>query len=161
LFNGIGNYMMLTISNGETQRPLKLREGVDRRVQADRRRSPVGMRLRVGLWYQYHRATRAGEFDPLPRDAYKRTKLQEALLPEMQKYEFLHRESNSSVSASCALSSAVDFLWAHPELGCNAAGESTAAYALSEIAEYLGRAFKVRPIDRRKNDRRMAESASA
>jgi len=153
--------MMLTISKGEAQRPLKLREGVDRRVQSDRRRSPVGMRLRIGLWYQYHRATRAGEFDPLPRDAYKRAKFEEALLPEMQKYEFLRRENNSEVPASCALASAVDFLWKHPELGCNAAGESTAVYAVGEIAEYLGRAFKARPVDRRKNDRRMPKSASA
>jgi hypothetical protein len=153
--------MMLTISQGEAQRPLKLREGMDRRVQSDRRRSPVGMRLRVGLWYQYHRSTRAGEFDPLPRDAYKRAKLEEALLPEMHKYEFLHRDNNSKVPASCALAGAVDFLYAHPELGCNAAGESTAAYAVSEIAEYLDRAFKVRTMDRRKNDRRTAKSASA
>jgi hypothetical protein len=150
---------MLTISTGESQRPLKLRDGIDRRFLEDRRRSPVDMRLRVGLWYQYHRATRAGEFDPFPRDQYKRPKVEEALLPEMHKYEFRHRESNAPASPPCALARALDFLWAHPELGCNTVGESTAAYAINSLAEYLVRTFHVTVIDRRKADRRAAQAS--
>lgn len=145
---------MHTISTDEAPRPLKSREGADRRHQADRRKSPVDMRLRVGLWYQYHRSTRAGEFDPLPRNPYQRTKLQDGLLPEIYKYEFSHGEGGSCVPPGAALSNAVDFLWSHPDLGCNAAGESTAVYTINAIAEYLVRTFKVTVIDRRKNDRR-------
>jgi hypothetical protein len=145
---------MLTISTDEAPRPLKLREGLDRRTQGDRRRSSVDIRLRVGLWYQYHRATRAGEFDFLPRNLYTRNKLQEALLPEMHKYEFSQRDNNSLASPSCALSAAVDFVWCHPGFGCNAASEPMAVYTVNAISEYLVRFFNVAVIDRRKADRR-------
>jgi len=158
LFFGI---KMLTISRGEVQRPLKLRDGMDRRVHEDRRRSPVGMRLRVGLWYQYHRATRAGEFDPFPRNQYTRAKIEDALLPEIHKYEFCLRQNNTQTSPSCALSRALDFLWANPELGCNAARESTAVYAINSLAEYLVQTFSVTVIDRRQADRRAAKASSA
>ncbi len=151
---------MLTISTGEAQRPLKLRDGVDRRVRDDRRHSSVGMRLRVGLWYQYHRATRAGEFDPFPRDQYKRGKIEEALLAEIFKYEFFQRENRSPVPAARALTTAVDFLWAHPEIGCNAAGESMAVYAINAVSDYLVSAFHVGVIDRRKADRRAAHASA-
>jgi hypothetical protein len=150
---------MLIISTDEAPRPLKLREGANRRTQDDRRKSSVDMRLRVGLWYQYHRATRAGEFDPLPRNQHKRTALQEALLPEIHKYEFFQRESGCLVSPTSALSSAVDFLWRHSELGCNAVGEPMAVYTINAIVEYLSRTFKVAVIDRRKADRRTSATS--
>jgi hypothetical protein len=152
---------MLTVSKGETQRPIKLRDDSDRRVQEDRRQSSVDMRLRVGLWYQYHRATRAGEFDSFPRNQYLRTKVEEALLPEMLKYEFHLRDKDAPVPSSFALSSALDFLWAHPEIGCNAAGESMAVYAVNAVAEYLTRTFNVGVIDRRKADRRSAQASGS
>jgi hypothetical protein len=159
LFSGIKT--MLTISTGETQRPLKLRDGIDRRVQPDRRKSSVDMRLRVGLWYQYHRATRAGEFDQLPRDSYRRARLQEDLLPEMHRYEFHHRDNGSPVTPSYALNSAIDFLWSHPELGCNAGGDPTAVYTMNAISEYLVRTFNVSVLDRRKTERRTVSASSA
>jgi hypothetical protein len=134
---------------------------MDRRQQEDRRKSSVDMRLRVGLWYQYHRATRAGEFDALPRNPYMRAKLQEALLPEMHKYEFAQRDTDSAVAPSCALTSAIDFLWAHSELGCNAAGEPMAVYTVNGISEYLVHIFKVTVIDRRKTERRSVATSSA
>jgi hypothetical protein len=146
---------MLTLTTDETPRPLKMRDSnVDRRHQQDRRHSPVDMRLRVGLWYQYHRATRAGEFDALPRNPYTRMKLLEALMPEAIKYEFVFRDNNLPLPASCALTNGVDFLWSKPEFGCNAAGEPVAVYTVSALAEYLVRTFKVTVIDRRKSDRR-------
>ncbi len=151
---------MLTLSTGEAQRPMRLRDGVDRRVHEDRRHSSVGMRLRVGLWYQYHRATRAGEFDRFTRDPYKRTRIEEALLPEIFKYEFFQRGQAVPVPASRALANAVDFLWAHPEIGCNAAGESMAVYAINAITEYLVRTFDVTVIDRRKADRRAMQTSA-
>jgi hypothetical protein len=151
---------MVSTSIEEAPRPLKLRENEDRRTQVDRRRSSVDMRLRVGLWYQYHRATRSGEFDPLPRNPYTRTKLQDALLPEVGKYEFANRDGSSAVPAKCALSIALEFIWAHPELGCNVAGEPTAVYTINSVSEYLVRSFEVRVIDRRKSERRTV-SASA
>jgi hypothetical protein len=152
---------MLTISTGEMRRPLKLRDGIDRRVHDDRRHSSVGMRLRIGLWYQYHRSTRAGEFDPFPRDQYKRSKIEQALLPEVSKYEFHQRENQTAVPASCALAIAVDFLWAHPEVGCNATGDSMAVYAVNAISEYLVRTFDVAVVDRRKADRRSAQASGS
>jgi hypothetical protein len=144
----------------EVPRPLKLRDGDDRRLQNDRRQSSVSMRLRVGLWYQYHRATRAGEFDPFPRNQYKRSLIEEALLPEVAKYEFSRSDNQSRSGAAAALAEAVDFLWAHPEVGCNAAGESMAVYAINAISEYLVRTFTVNIVDRRKSDRRAAQAAS-
>jgi len=117
------------------------------------------MRLRVGLWYQYHRSTRAGEFDPFPRDQYRRGNIEEALLPEIFKYEFSQPENSSPVPASCALTTAVDFLWAHPEIGCNAAGESMAVYAINAISDYLVSTFHVAVLDRRKADRRAAQAS--
>lgn len=152
---------MLTISTDEAYRPPREREGLDRRQQGDRRKSSVDMRLRVGLWYQYHRATRAGEFDALHRNSYMRTKLQEALLPEMHKYQFAQRETDSDVAPLCALTAAIDFLWAHPELGCNGAGEPMAVYTVNGISEYLVRTYKVTVIDRRKTDRRSAAVSNA
>lgn len=152
---------MLTISTDEAPRPPKPREGVDRRTQEDRRKSSVDMRLRVGLWYQYHRATRAGEFDPLPRNPYMRRKTQDALLPEMNKYEFVQRDICAPVTPSNALTAAVDFLWAHPELGCNAASEPMAVYTVNALSEYLVRTFKVTVIDRRKADRRSVSASTA
>jgi hypothetical protein len=152
---------MLTISTGEMQRLLKLRDGIDRRVHHDRRHSSVGMRLRIGLWYQYHRSTRAGEFDPFPRDQYKRSKIEQALLPEVSKYGFHLRENQAPVLASCALASAVNFLWAHPEVGCNATGDSMAVYAVNAISEYLVRTFDVAVVDRRKADRRSAQTSGS
>ena len=151
---------MLTISTGEAPRSPKSREGVDRRTQGDRRKSSVDMRLRVGLWYQYHRGTRAGEFDPLPRNPYMKSKLQDALLPEMIKYEFFQRDGGAEVTPSCALVNAVEFIWAHPELGCNAAGEPMAVYTVNGVSEYLVRTYKVTVIDRRKADRRSASAGS-
>ena len=145
---------MLTISTNEGPRAPKSREGLDRRTQDDRRKSSVDMRLRVGLWYQYHRATRAGEFDPLPRTSYMRAKIQDALLPEMHKYEFAQHETDTAVTPSCALAEAVDFIWSHPEIGCNAASEPRAVYTVNGVSEYLVRTFKVTVIDRRKADRR-------
>jgi hypothetical protein len=152
---------MLTISAGELERTLRMRDGFDRRVNGDRRQSPVDMRLRVGLWYQYHRETRSGEFDPLPRNPYRKATFAEALLPEMHKYEYLSRAERLRVEASRALSSAVEFLWTHPELGCNPAGESTAAYAVNQIADYLVATFDVRAVDRRKADRRAVRVQAA
>jgi hypothetical protein len=151
---------MVTISTDETPRPKRMRDEIDRRTREDRRKSPIDMRLRVGLWYQYHRATRSGEFDPLPRNAYRRSKLQEGLLPEVYKYEFFHRDTHSYVSPVAALAGALDFLWSHPETGCNVAGEATAVYTINAIAEYLCRLFEVKMIDRRKTERR-AYQASA
>jgi len=139
---------------------MRLRDGVDRRVHDDRRHSSIGMRLRVGLWYQYHRSTRAGEFDHFPRDQYKRGKIEEALLPEIFKYEFFQREQGGPIPASRALATAVDFLWAHPEIGCNAAGESMAVYAINAITYYLVQTFEVAVIDRRKAYRRGAQTSA-
>jgi hypothetical protein len=153
---------MLTLSADDSRRPFKSRDNIDRRrLQEDRRKSPIDMRLRVGLWYQYHRATRAGEFDALPRNQYRRMKIQEALLPEIVKYEFLQRENNSRVTPAHALSAAVDFLWSHHEVGCNPQGESTAVYTINAIAEYLVRTFQVTMIDRRQSDQRSARAAGA
>jgi hypothetical protein len=151
---------MLTLSTGEVPRPSKERDGADRRAQEDRRKSSVDMRLRVGLWYQYHRATRSGEFDALPRNPYMRGKLQEALLPEMHKYEFSQRDNDLAVIPTAALAAAVDFLWAHPELGNNAAGEPMAVYTVNSLSDYLVRTFNVAVIDRRKADRRSAAAGS-
>ena len=88
-------------------------------------------------------------------------KLQEALLPEMHRYEFAQRDTDSAVSPSCALTAAIDFLWSHPELGCNAAGEPMAVYTVNAISEYLVRNLKVTVIDRRKSDRRTSVATSS
>lgn len=152
---------MLTISRDEMPRPPRSREGEDRRTQEDRRKSSVDMRLRVGLWYQYHRATRAGEFDSLPHNMYTRAKVSDALLPEMHKYEFAQSDNNSPVTPSCALAAAIDFIWSHPELGCNVAGEPMAVYTVNGISEYLVRTYSVSVIDRRKSDRRSVTAASS
>ncbi len=152
---------MLTISTAQAPRLPRSREGVDRRIGSDRRKSSVDMRLRVGLWYQYHRATRSGEFDALPRNTYMGGKVQESLLPEMHKYEFFERATDTPLTPSRALTAAVDFLWSHPELGCNAAGEPMAVYTINGLAEYLVRTFKVTVIDRRKADRRSVSASDA
>jgi len=152
---------MLTVSTNEIPRIPKSREGIDRRTGSDRRKSSVDMRLRVGLWYQYHRATRAGEFDTLLRSSYMRGKVHESLLPEMHKYEFSERGNDAPVSPSSALTAAIEFLWSHPDLGCNAAGEPMAVYTVNSISEYLVRMFKVNVIDRRKADRRTASASTS
>lgn len=138
----------------QANRSQRLREAEDRRLHPDRRQSGIDMRLRVGLWYQYHRATRAGEFDPLPRNDYYRQKITTALLPEMAKYTFCKPGSKTPASPEQALVAALDFLWSYPQLGCSAVGDCSAVYGINAIAEYLWRTFEVAMIDRRKSDRR-------
>lgn len=142
----------------EIQRAIKSRNGLDRRSGTDRRCSTLQMRLRVGLWLQYHRVTRAGEFDFFPRDYSHKAKLLQGLTPEMVKYEFRDKESGKLTAPPCALARSLDHLWANPQLGCNLAGESTAVYAMNEIEAYLSATFKVGRLDRRKEDRRAAQA---
>ena len=65
------------------------------------------------------------------------------------------------MNPSQALAAAVDFLWSHPELGCNAAGQPMAVYTVNGISEYLVRNFKVIVIDRRKSERRSTAAAGS
>ena len=160
----IPSYLRLLFRDGlnpqmviqETQRPIKMRNGLDRRNGCERRSSSVGMRLRVGLWLQYHRETRAGEFEPFSRDFSQKAKLQSGLTPEMRNYEFLKKSDNQPICPSNALACAINQLWANPKLGCNLAGESLAVYAINEIASYLSANHDICRLDRRKTERRAA-----
>src|SRR5882724_1215135 len=59
----------------------KTRSERDRRVPSERRTSPIDQRMREGMWLKFHKATRAGEFDSLTLDAYRKTKVHDALWP--------------------------------------------------------------------------------
>ncbi|MBS1877404.1 MAG: hypothetical protein JSU00_29600 [Acidobacteria bacterium] len=149
----------------ERPRRLRIRNEMNRRRNPPRRVSPISQRLRAGLWLQYHRATRSGEFDAIPFDDFHATGLREALWPEAVKYILLDRGGGQEVSAEHALKIAVERVWrceaawierprSHKLPRC-----AKALYVIDAIAEEICREYQVTGRDRRAADRRSAQAA--
>lgn len=144
-----------------TKYPRKIRErsGTDRRREGERRQD-LKLRLRRGLWLEYHRATESGKFDELLRDLHTRGKLLSALVTEARRYRFLDRENHSEVSASNALERALDSIWRNPQAGVDGSGQSKAVYVIEAIAQELYATYDVKVRDRRQGDRRAAAAGA-
>lgn len=133
----------------------RYRTGVDRRRLPDRRVSPIVQRLRTGLWLQFHRSTRAGEFSDVDLDAAHPAALLELLLPEAIKYTYADRETQETISANSALNAALRFATRHrSELIVTPDGKPQAVLVICLISEYLCRTYEVNRKDRRVRDRR-------
>ncbi len=141
--------------------PRKLRErsGVDRRRDGERRQD-LKLRLRRGLWLEYHRATESGKFDDMPRDLHTRGKLLAALVTEARRYRFLDRENHAEISSSNALERALDCIWRNPQAGVDGSGQSKAVYVIEAVAQELYATYDVKIRDRREGERRAAAAGA-
>jgi hypothetical protein len=133
--------------------PPRERSGQDRRKRDRRDPSLIPQRLRTGLWLQYHKATRAGEFDPLALEPYRKTKVHDSIAPEMHKYIFKDRYTHSALSAEQVLASALDYIWTDARFR----GKSPrSVFVIEAIAEHLCKQYDVTSADKRAADCRSA-----
>jgi hypothetical protein len=141
----------------------KERGGAERRVK-ERSESGKKMnrRLRNGLWFQYHMATRSGEFDEVVLDSHYKLMMADYLVAEASKYTFHDREQHLPVSASSALNSAIDHVWLLKSDAINpSTGLPAAVYLIEAIAERMIREYDVERIDRRKGGRRTLSASGS
>ncbi|MEP7367383.1 MAG: hypothetical protein ABI972_29335 [Acidobacteriota bacterium] len=134
-------------------RELKYRSH-DRRGRKDRRKSPIDQRVRTGIWLQYHRDTRSGEFDLLSLNAHTRRRVHDAIWPEIVKYHFHDPQTGSAVPAQMALDTAMESVWKSKASLPNHAKQQQAVFVMEAIAVELVNRFKIATIDNRQNDRR-------
>lgn len=133
------------------------RRGIERRQGPDRRVSPTVHRMRTGLWLQFHRATRAGEFSSLELEPSTVPTLVAQLLPEAGKYTYSDRDTQCQAPANAALTAALRFAFAHrAELIMTPDGDPQAVLVICMIAEFLCRNYEVTTTDRRMRERRVA-----
>lgn len=129
----------------------------DRRSHKDRRKSPPDQRLRTGLWLQFHRVTRSGEFDVLALNDHIYRKVHDAIWPEIVKYEFHNPRDGAPIPAQMALDAAMDSVWKHKSALPNRGKQQQAVFVLEAIAVELARRFAIVTIDKRQIDRRFQE----
>jgi len=129
----------------------------DRRGPKDRRKSSIDQRLRTGLWLQFHRDTRSGEFDMMTLNPHTCRKVHDALWPEIVKYEFSDPQSLAPIPAQMALEAAMESVWNSKSSLPNHGKQQQAVFVIEAIAVELVRRFKTVTIDNRQNDRRFHE----
>ena len=137
-------------------RELKYRSH-DRRSHKDRRKSPPDQRLRTGIWLQFHRVTRSGEFDVLALNDHIYRKVHDAIWPEIVKYEYRNPRDSAPVPAQMALDAAMDSVWKHKSALPSRGKQQQAVFVLEAIAVELARRFAIVTIDKRQSDRRFHE----
>lgn len=113
----------------------------ERRRGADRRTWDV-RRFRYGLWLQFSRATGAGKFDVFPLTFSKRMKAREALLPELERYDY---EVDEPVGQM--LDRALQTLWSDEQLGF-----PSAVRVVEAVGDSIWESGKPRMRDRRQSE---------
>jgi hypothetical protein len=137
------------------------RTGVDRRSKSRDEFGP-SRRSRIGFWLQYHRVTRAGEFDDVELDHRFKLILCDHLLPEANKFLFRDRDHHAIVPPNTALNSAIDHIWANPADARNPnTNRPAAVYLIEAIAEYLVKSYDIVRTDRRKSERRAGAAGTS
>jgi hypothetical protein len=116
---------------------------------ANRRSSPVVIRLRAGLLIRYRSATGAKEFDTFLRDAKTWAVFEQAVLPELAKFTFLDKARDANISESAVLADAMYHIWTVTTLGRDLNGRPTTISVISELANYLCSMYDTQSIDRR------------
>ena len=134
------------------------RKGDDRRTAAGRRRvadrrvSPLPVRLRHGLWLAYEKKTGAGKRDPQSLNTHKLFQTIATLLPEASRYRFFDTagiEHHSRV----ALQECADRAW--EKLRLNPADIAICAVHITDtIADEMLERYEVKVASRRAVERR-------
>jgi hypothetical protein len=111
----------------------------------DRRKSGVALRLKTGIWLQFHRKTGMSKFQLM--EFAERGDLQHAVISESENYQFSERGTGTLLLPGIVATSAVDH-------ACSAwtekpAKDRQAVLLIDEIAEYILKHYDVRMIDRR------------
>jgi hypothetical protein len=116
---------------------------------ADRRSSPIVVRLRAGLFLRYHSATGAKEFDTFLRDAKTWALFEHAVLPELADFSFFDKSRQTAVSSPAVLADAMFHIWTVTNLGLDLDGRPTTIAVISELAIYLCSVYETTRLDRR------------
>ncbi len=126
------------------------RQGNRRTVESDRRKSPVIQRLRSGLWILYERETGSGKFDAAYLTLGERLKAIDVLQNELKKYDCFTKDGNRCQPSKMELDKITWDVW--QELGKRE--HLTAVIVIEALAERTLKQYELKPIDRRKDDRR-------
>ena len=129
-------------------KPEKARRKADWDPERDgeRRISGVELRLRTGIWLQFHRKTGLGKFEQLATT--ERDNLIHAFVVEGVNYQFSERSSGVLLLPSTIASSTADIVchrWTSRPLK-----ERQAVLLTDEFANHILSSYNVRAIDRRK-----------
>ena len=116
---------------------------------AERRSSPVVIRLRAGLFLRYHSAIGAKESDAFLRDAKTWALFEHAVLPELENFSFFDKSREIYVSPSAVLADGMFHLWTVTDLGLDDNGQTTTIAVITEMAHYLCAIYETTRIDRR------------
>lgn len=116
---------------------------------AERRSSPVVVRLRAGIFLSYHSATRAGEQDAFSRDAKTWALFEHSVLPELENFNFFDRSREAYVSPSAVLADGMFHLWTATDLAIDEQGQTTTIAVVTEMANYLCSVYDTTRTDRR------------
>jgi hypothetical protein len=131
-------------------KPAKARRKADWDPERDgeRRISGVELRLRTGIWLQFHRKTGLGKFEPLATTEQNRDNLIHAFVVEGANYQFSERSSGVLLLPSTIASMTADIVcsrWSsRPEK------ERQAVLLTDEFANHILSSYNVRAVDRRK-----------
>jgi len=128
------------------------RAGAGRRRLADRRVSPLPVRLRHGLWLAYEKKTGAGKFDSQNFNVHKLRQTIATLLPEASRYRFFDT-AGIEHHPTVVLQECANRAW--DKLRLNPADISICAVHITDtIADEMLERYEVRPVSRRGTERR-------
>ena len=119
---------------------------------ADRRSSPIVVRLCAGLFSVYRRATGARESDPFLRDAKSWAAFEQASLPEMACFTYFLRARDTTLTPNAVLADAMYYIWTLETLP-NALGQLTTICVIGELAKHVCSLYEITVIDRRARKR--------
>jgi hypothetical protein len=120
---------------------------------AERRSSPVVVRLRASLFLSYHAATGFNESDAFTRDAKTWALFEHSVLPELENFSFFDKSREIYVSPSAVLADGMFHLWTTTDLGADEEGRTTTITAITEMAHYLCALYETTRTDRRESKR--------
>ncbi len=119
---------------------------------ADRRSSPIVVRLCAGLFLLYQRATGARESDPFIRDAQSWAAFEQAVLPEMACFSFFDRSRDTTLTPSAILADAMYHIWTLETLP-HSVGLPTTIGVIGELAKHVCSRYEITAMDRRARKR--------
>jgi hypothetical protein len=119
---------------------------------ADRRSSPIVVRLCAGLFSLYRRATGGRESDPFRRDVQSWAAFQQAAEPEMACFTFFDKTRDTTLMPSAVLADAMYYIWTLEALP-NKVGQPTTLGVIGELAKHICSKYEIAAIDRRTRKR--------
>ncbi len=119
---------------------------------ADRRSSPIVVRLCAGLFSLYRRATGARESDLFVRDAKSWAAFEQSVIPEMACFTYFDRSRDTTLTPNAVLADAMYYIWTS-EILPNPQGMPKTIGVIGELAKHICSRYEVAPIDRRARKR--------